>query len=415
VTTSRGLLSASLLVAVLALCQAGVSAQASPEVKVAPRTRPPLSFGVSLLSSLESAPTNIAGVPPEAGRMSVTFGYNRPTRRSTFEIGGSSVVPYSSGIRRDLLSFAGGVQFSRLFGRRTRLEASQSISQRPFDLSGLSGLSQSSAGSENITGQTTSTGSLMVERELRYDGAITLSRTLSRRSSAALSLAHSGSTRPGVPVASSQIVAARIQRRISTSAVFHAGYGFGVASFDTADREAGSRHDIDLGFSFERPLPFSGRTMFSAGTGSTVLTDGATHRLRFLASGTLSRDLGHAWTSRIAYSRPMQYVAGFRHPFLSDALSLNIDGRVGSAWFLSLGSGFARGSVGLAARGPGYDSYSGSVRVQRQIARAWRLEAEAFAMHFAFAEGELTDTALPPLLQRRGVRAGISWSSGSPR
>ena len=92
-----------------------------------------------------------------------------------------------------------------------------------------------------------------------------------------------------------------------------------------------------------------------------------------------------------------------------------LEGRVGRAWFLSLASGFARGSVALATDGSSYDSYSASVRVRRQIGRAWRLEAEAFAMQFTFAAGDTPSAGLPPSEQRHGVRAGISWSTEQPR
>ena len=244
---------------------------------------------------------------------------------------------------------------------------------------------------------------------------MTLSRILSRRSWVDLSFTHTGSIGPGWQTATSQIAGARIARRISPSSVFHAGYGFGVASFATVDRAAGRRHDIDLGVSFERPLPFSGRTLFSAGTGSTVLTDGRTHQFRLLASGSLSRDLGHAWSSRIAYSRPMQYVAGFEQPFLSDALSLKLEGRVGRAWFLSLGPGSPEGR----SRSPRTVRRTTPTRprcgVRRQIGRAWRVEAEAFAMQFTFRRGGYAERRVAALEQRHGVRAGISWSTASQR
>jgi hypothetical protein len=107
----------------------------------------------------------------------------------------------------------------------------------------------------------------------------------------------------------------------------------------------------------------------------------------------------------------MQFVAGFRQPFLSDAVNIHVNGRVSRAWYASMASGVARGAVGFGTTGGAYDSYTGSVQVQRQIARAWRLEAEAFATHFRFTATELSEIALPSRLTRRGVRAGFSWSA----
>ena len=413
-TTPGGLRRAALVLAVLACCQ-GVSAQNLPAVGAVPSPRSPVTVAGSLLASLESVRGDMADVPPEQGRLSLSLGYNRPSRRSNFEIVGSSIVPaYASGIHRDRLSFAAGLQLSRILGRRTQFSASASGSERPFDVSGFSARSGTGV-FDATTGLLTSNGGLTTERELRYDGAMTLSRILSRTSWVDLTFTHTGSIRPGVEAATSQIAGARIARRISPSSVIHAGYGFGVASFATVDRAAGRRHDVDLGVSFERPLPFSGRTLFSASTGSTVLTDGRTHQFRLLASASLSRDLGHAWSSAIAYSRPMQYVAGFEQPFLSDALSLKLEGRVARVWFLSFRSALARGSVALAADGSSYESYSASVSVRRQIGRAWRVEAEAFAMQFTSVAGDTPSAGLPPSEQRHGVRAGISWSTEQQR
>ena len=400
-------------VAAFLLSGTAASAQTMPAPGVSatpPTAGGPLTFAASMFSGIESAPVGGSGVPHEQARVNLALGYQRPGRRSSFEVAAGSAFPYVSGIRETAFSYAANGRFSSVLGRRTHFEASQSISQRPLDLNGLSGYSQGPSGIARVGSALRTNDSLILERELRYDGAITLSRILGRRSSAALSFVHTGSSRVGVPAATSRILSARVERRLSSAAAFRLGYGFGSATFATAEADAGRRHDLDIGFDFARPLPFSGRTLFSAGTGSTLLTDGRTHRLRLVLSGSLSRDLGHAWSSRIAYSRPMQFVAGFRQPFLSDAIGWDVDGRLGRDWFVSLVSGIARGSVGLRSGGPGFGSYSALGRAYRQIGRQWRLEAEAFAMRFAFSGREVPENPLPLRLARRGVRAGITWS-----
>jgi hypothetical protein len=373
----------------------------------------PLTVSVAALSVLESVPAEQGLAPPEQGRLKVGVGYGRSTRRSSVDLSMSSIVPYATNVQTDRVSYAGAVRFSTRFGRRIELEVVESISERPLDGTGLWGYSPAAPGA--FSDALTTNASLGAARETRNDGEITLSRTFSRRSSVALSYQHTTARSVGLDTAGSQVVALRLERRISPSGVFHAGYGFGTASFATAEAAAGVRHDFDVGFDYARPLPFSGRTMFAAETGSTLLSDGRTQRLRLVARGSLSRELAARWSTRFEYSRPMQFVAGFRQPFLSDALGVNVDGQLGRSWFLSMAAGAARGSVGLRTQAPQYDSYTTSVRVHRQLGRAWRAEVEGFSTRFRFNGSGSSDVALPARLARQGIRAGVSWSAAFRR
>jgi hypothetical protein len=369
----------------------------------------PLKVSVSMLSALESATVASGIAPPEQGRVNVGLGYGRANRRDSFEISLGSVVPYSAGTRQDLISYAGAFRFSSQLGRRNLLEIAESATERPLDSTGISGYSPGVPGALSDT--LMSNAGLTAAREMRNDGAITLSRTFSRRSTASVSFTHTSSRSAGLATAGSQVGSVRLKRRLSPSFVFHAGYGFGSASVATSESAAGIRHDIDFGFAFARPLPFSGRTVLETETGSTLLSDGLSNRLRLVVRGSLARDLAPRWSSRIEYSRPMQFVAGFQQPFLSDALGLNLDGQLGRVWFLSIAGRVARGSVGFNTGAPQYDSYTTSVRVRRQIGRAWHVEAESFATRFRFTGSERVGVSLPSRLERQGVRAGLSWSA----
>lgn len=369
--------------------------------------RTPLTLSASLFSAQEST-TESTGLPPEQGRLNLALGYAHNTRRHAVSLSAGSVLPYSGGLQRDRISYAGGVQFSSQLGRRTRFDASQSISLQPLNIGAITGSAESFPGGA-VTSLASSTG-LFSAQETKHDGAFSLSRALSARSSAAVSFTHSESTSPGQLPASSRLVAVSLQRRLSAAAAFHAGYGFGTATFASESADPGMRHDIDVGFSLSRPVPFSTRTVFDGSTGTALVTDGTRHRLRLVASGGLFRAFGR-WSSRVGYSRPMQYVAGFKQPFFSDAVNLSLDGRPWTGWGVSLASGAARGSVGFGDGSRGYASYSVSMRLQRAIARDWHFEAEGFATSFHFISGTVAGAPLPPRLERRGVRVGVSWST----
>lgn len=402
--------------AALLLGPAGAEARAQSSGGMAPRTtatQAPLTMAVSMFSAFEPGSTAGDGVPREQGQLNVSLGYARQTRRHTLNLSAATVVPYTDGVQRTRLSYAGALSFSSRLGRRTLFEATQSVTEQPFNLGSLTGLSQRD-GSRPLDVSRTH-GGLFANRETRHDGAISLTHMLGPRGSAVLSYANTGSRSRGMRPSGSQLLAIRFDRRVSASAVLHAGYGFGSASFATADAEAGTRHDLDLGIGFDGRLPFSPRTTFAAGTGSTIVTDGARRRLRLVVDGTLARALGPRWSTRLGYSRPMQFVAGFRQPLLSDAVHLSLDGRVAGGWTVSLLSDAARGSVGFDSGGRRFRSYTGSVRLQKQVARQWRIEVESFASSFRFSGGNGTGSPLPAEMFRRGIRAGLSWSGGLGR
>jgi hypothetical protein len=375
-----------------------------------PRRGRPLALAVSMLSGFESAAGEGGGAPAAPSRLRVALNYGKISRRNSLDLSMGSVVPYSEGMHKDLFSYAGAMHFSSRLGRRTWLEAAESISARPLDVTVISGYSPSLPGSPDAAlGSLTTNASLTADREVRYDGRISLSRTLSPRSSAVFSFTHTGSTSEDLRTSASRLVSAKIDHRVSSSGVLHAGYGFGSASFASQGAGGGLRQDIDLGFDYTKPL--SSQTALMAGASSTLLGDGQSTRFRLLPYATLSRGFGRSWSSRFGYSRPMQFVAGFQQPFLSDAVSVNVDGRLGRMWFLSVASGAARGSAGFDGSASTYDSYTTSARVYRQIGRAWRVEAEGFATQFRSGGSGPLDVVLPSRFTRRGVRAGVSWSS----
>jgi hypothetical protein len=363
-------------------------------------------MNLSMFSARETATDDAGGAAPEQARLNVALDYARNSRRQALQFSAVSVVPYAGGVAEGNVSYLGGVNYAVHLGRRMQLQVSQSVSQQPLGISAITG---SGAGAAAGQPSPLTAGGFLAVRETRHDGSFTLSRILNPRTSARFSFAHTSSVIPGRSDANSRLLSVSVERRMSAATRLHAGYGIGEATFATTDSEAGVRHDVDLGIAFARPLPFSRQTMLDVGTGTALVTDGLRHRVRFVASGSLSRPVGR-WSSRLDYSRPMQFVAGFRQPFFSDAVGVTADGPIGRGWSLLLASGAARGSAGMGAGSRNYRSHSLSVRVDRQIAPTLRFVAEGFATSFVFAGGS-TAGPLPPRLERRGVRVGLSWTA----
>src|SRR5438309_1854865 len=87
--------------------------------------------------------------------------------------------------------------------------------------------------------------------------------------------------------------------------------------------------DFDARVNAARPLSFSRHTQIGFGTGTSVLTNATGRRLRLALSSSLARDWSRAWSARLEYNRPIEYLAGFAQPFLSDAVTVGANGRLG--------------------------------------------------------------------------------------
>ena len=285
-------------------------------------------------------------------------------------------------------------------GRRTELQVAESLSERPLDSTGLSGYSPGVPGA--VSDALTTNASLTAARETRSDGdghAHPYAQPAYDRG--AVVHAHE-LPEPGLTAAGSQIGSVRLERRVSPSGIFHAGYGFGSASFATAESEAGrpARHRPGI------RLCQAASVFRPHGARDGNRLDAAQQRPQPQASPRPAREPRarprardgprESSTRARCSSSP-----AFRSRFCRTRSALNVDGQMGRDWFLTLSGGVARGSVGFTTGASRYDSYNTSARVYRQIARAWRVEAEAFSTRFRF-DGESPAGALPPRIRAAG-------------
>jgi opacity protein-like surface antigen len=387
--------------------------------QTAPRTRP-FSFSLAMSSGFEdaAATTRSSQVrrPAAPSRIYGEVGYTARTRRSLFALSGATTVTHQPQFSRfAAVGYAGAANWNVTLGRRTSFEMKQRFSLAPLELFNSVGSGTETGGFSVLT----SDNALPSRQMLTYDGSFDLRRTLSRRSSMALSLTSSLSSVRSENATRNEVraglVTGRVERRLGAAASLYAGYGFGLT--DLSNPAVGSstaeRHDISAGIDYARRLPFATDTTFKFVAGSTVLAMSTGRAVRITTIAALERPFARLWSGRLEYSRPVEYVAGFTEPLLSDAIRLDVRGRLSGRVWTTMQTAYSQGSIGLD--GADFANYFVTGRVGLQIRPHLRLDVDGYWSSYRFNSASPLPSFVPELVRRRGVRAGLAWSSSPPQ
>jgi hypothetical protein len=180
---------------------------------------------------------------------------------------------------------------------------------------------------------------LFEQPSFRYAGGASIEHQLNRRDSISGGYGYSrvGYQNEALRDWQSHRASIRYRHRVSSHMFFHLGYGYRTASSSSATRRRGRElHDLDIGVDYSRALSFSRRTSLSFGTGSAVVvTDrlnvqGADPRatVHLIGNAVLTHELGRTWTAYAYYNRGFIFREGFDEPFLTNALSVGLNGLV---------------------------------------------------------------------------------------
>ena len=296
---------------------------------------------------------------------------------------------------------------SKTLSRRTYADFSARFSATPLDLFSTLG----SAGASTVP-VTNSSSAFTDARMNSYDVRASLSRTMGPHTTLDLLVSRTASSARGRGAARDDRVGWLLRRRIGPFSALRLGYAFDLARTGSrGDAATGRRHDIDVGLDYARPLTFARHTQVAVATGASVLTSSGGQHVRVSVNSALSRDISRLWSARLEYSRPIEYLAGFTQPFLSDAIVAGADGRLGRRATLTLSAGYSRGSVGMERLRPEFTSRSASGRLGVPLGRAWLIEFEAHDSRYALTGGGAPlPTYIPGQFLRRGARIGLVWT-----
>lgn len=370
----------------------------------------PPALRLGLETAFEKVTESTASAAAGVSRLHADFSTQRASPRSKVQVWSGLTaeqtwIQASPGALAGAMSVDGGVTLSR----RTGFVFSQQVSSAPTDVFAAFGSGTSIATSRAVINGSELPGA---RRTTSESGRVALTRILGARSQASFTAMQSVSMMGSDRVASAG-ASASLSRRLGAHVGWHLGYGFTQSTSRTAGSTLDDRrHDLDVGVDYARPLSFSRHTTLSVTSGSSVLTDAEGNHFRVDADVEVSHQLSRHWSAAASYTRPIEYLAGFARPLISDAVRVGFSGTLPHRISLLVSAGSATGTEGSVG-GAHFSSYTGSVRISRRLSPVWALEGEYHDGRYRFDEDPQA-AGIPAAFARRGFRAGIVWAPGRP-
>jgi len=196
------------------------------------------------------------------------------------------------------------------------------------------------------------------------------------------------------------------------------GFHHREGQFGSATRAWSMENGITAGVQLTRPLSATRNLTFAFDLGSSALDTPDTGSLllpggrQYLATANASAgyDFGRSWNARGSYRRGLEYIAALRAPVFTDGVTVETDGLLSRRTEFRASAAYSTGAPTLGGSIANYTTYTGSVRVQRTLARATSLYGEYFYYFYDFGSALLVQPGLPTSLERNGVRAGVTLS-----
>ena len=342
------------------VAMAGVAALLTLAPEPAAAQGPAPTLRVAIESAFERVAETAASTSVGVSRLHADASTQRASRRSKVNLW-SGVTAEQPWLQTAQGSLAGAANADGevTLSRRNSLTFSQQVSSAPTDVFAVLGSGMAAPASRAVL-----SGSELADaqRMTSEGGSVGLSRILDAKLRVLIAGSQSFAMIGRDRVASGG-VSARMSRRVGGKAAWHVGYGF----TESRTRTGGStledqRHDVDAGIDYARPLSFWGHTTMSVTTGSTLLATADGTDFRPNVTAELKHQLSTQTSVTANYSRPIDYVPGFTHALVSDAVRVGFSGQLPGRMSLHVSAGAAWGTEERVA-GARFASYSGAVQV----------------------------------------------------
>ena len=383
-----------------------------------------LDFSAFLAGGYDDVAMDVDGIsiPLDDRLNSATFGsfvmsgvYAHTGRRTTLSAAASSSLRYYQTLGGQLspMSASGHVAFSGRAGQRGSFALSQGASYSPYYVFSLAPTFLQ----ELFTGPTPV---FDADRDLRATRRATYAYTTNASYSQRFARRASVSVNYGVQYVDATSGAfdqlshsggIRLSREIGRYMGIHGGVGGNTAAYLDSPFDSLASYNIDAGFSYGRPLPFSRRTRVSFSTGSGFARQEGSTQFFLVGNASVLHQFTRTWTVAGSYHRGNDVMQGFAQPFFTftDSVGVSVSGRVKGPVTLSTTGSYSHGTFKVSRVRNVTDSGSAAVRVNVPIIWFLTSYAEAYYARFRFANrvGLLPD--IPLSTERLGVRAGVNF------
>jgi hypothetical protein len=253
---------------------------------------------------------------------------------------------------------------------------------------------------------------------MRHSAQLGVSRRLSSRSSlsATYAIRYVDFLDADVQSLRRQTGSLQFDRRLTSHATFKLGYGYTVVE-PRGNEESRRIQHFDGGIAYSRALSFSRRTSIGFSTGSAFvardnLADGDQSfrgRFRALGSATLTHEIARTWTATLAYNRRLLFREGFADPFFTDGVTGTINGLVTRRFDVS-GRVSRSWATYEGRRGGHHDSTWATAQARYALGASVAAFARYVYYTYSFSDEIPLDPEMPGLLDRQGVKVGITLS-----
>ena len=187
------------------------------------------------------------------------------------------------------------------------------------------------------------------------------------------------------------------------------GYGYSRSALSGQAVPYFASHNIDVGIGYRKPLSFSRRSVLGFNVGSTLFTEGASRSFYVTGDASLTHQLSRLWAAALVYNRSVVKVGGLAAPFISDTAGGSVGGLVTQHFGLYLSGGYAQGSAASGSQND-YHSINASSRISYTLTRFLPLYAEYVYYYYQFSTAIGLAPGFPVLVNRHGVRTGLSYA-----
>ena len=145
----------------------------------------------------------------------------------------------------------------------------------------------------------------------------------------------------------SQSIRARFERRQTRFRTLRLGYRLGSATFDPNSSRFLKTHDIDVGWDYRRPLPFSRRTLVAASFGPSIVSERDRQSFRMIGDASLTHTPNRTWQIQADYHRSVWTIEGLAAPLLSTTITGSVVANIGRRNALMALAGYTDGNVSI--------------------------------------------------------------------
>lgn len=376
-----------------------------------------VSFGGGYGNDLTGQQT-IGGVTPLGprgfgqfgfGSAGLTYSVSRKAVQASANVGGTTQY-YPEMQDPSMHSLGAGAQVSWHMAQATRLSASTQVSAQPNNLRSFYGLpvdAERPPDSTDTLDYAISGGSYSDWRNsVGFHQGLT--DTLSADVGYTFYAIDYGNQQSNYAAHS---LTGRLSYQINKSLSAYGGYGRTITDYE--DDHLDGRYGggtIDAGVVFGQAVSLTRRTSLSFSTGVSGVESGDQVSYLFTGNVSVNHEIGRSWTLTAGARRSADFYQSFGEPVISTSASTGVSGLLNRRFQVGAQAGWSRGTVGLSALVPEFDSWTAGASMRAAVSRDAGLSFSYSIFRYVYEDnGAPLPFGTQPEMWNQSARVTFDW------